>query len=73
MTVAELIQQLQKLPQDLTVVRGDTDWNWVRLRNGGEIVLIEEAEAGEAHGWSLSEAGGFYDPEISYMKKVRIS
>lgn len=40
MTVSELIAELQKMPQDATVYRHDSEWNSAR------VTVVEQEDAG---------------------------
>jgi hypothetical protein len=70
MTVAELIKQLQELPQDLIVVRGDADWGFVTLSKGAQIVDIEKGDS--THGWT-TEINDWHDSECQYYSAVKIA
>jgi hypothetical protein len=70
MTVAELIKQLQELPQDLTVVRGDADWGFITLKERARIVDIEKGDS--THGWT-TEVTDWHDSECEYYPAVKIA
>lgn len=57
MTVAELIRELKKLPQELPVVRPDTDWGYITLR--GRLEVVDCIESKDGAGWLD------YYPEVS--------
>jgi hypothetical protein len=69
MTVAQLIEQLKTLPQNLPVVRGDADWGFVKLTDGAKVVNVEDD--GATRGWTV-DPSDWHDPEVNYYSAVKL-
>ena len=74
MTVAELVRYLQELgieAQDLPLVRGDTDWDFVNIVLPPHVLLAENYER-DGHGWTIG-LDEWRDPDAKYRKVVKLS